>query len=676
MNKSNEGLLRARCALAIRTVGICVVLAAATLGTGLAATSPVSASDQPPQTQPTPKPKAAQGIEPTKAPPKVKPGPSADELERWRQAIVHTKRPKKACFTAKYPATAWAEVPCVTPPNTPFLPARGIRPQTVGNGLDFSADPASGFISQADGLFDKVTGVTSEYMLLNGKQSAGVFSLQLNTQFFTTSACGQTAGCQGWQQFIFSNGGCGNPPQACAYIQSWLFNFGTPCPAGFTSAFGGCMVNSSAVTLTPVTIDELASMKLTGQAAGVPGSDDTVTLTVGDTIYSAPGDNHIPDLGQHWQIAEFNIVGNGDLSQAVFNTGSTLVVRTVVDSGTSNPPTCDETGFTGETNNLTLTGTTIPPPENAPPVDRAARAVHVPLPGYYPGSPLGPSLVFTESNAAGVVQADCADALTIGDTHLSTFSGLHYDFQASGDFVLLTAPEFSVHARQVSGAPTWPNASVNKAIVTQMGTTRVEVYVEPERLYIDGKPTNLADGQNLLLPTGVQVVHDGSEYDITSTSGNAVRATLYGAFIDATIGLGETPAPQARGLLGTPGASVQELVTADGAVLKEPVSFSDLYNRYGESWRVPVAKSLFTEVTKATAANPSKPLFAQDLTPAQAAHALAACKAAGIVNQDLLNDCTLDTTVLHDDAAVKVFTTEHEPIRVLRPVVEAGSAAQ
>lgn len=104
--------------------------------------------------------------------------------------------------------------------------------------------------------------------------------------------------------------------------------------------------------------------------------------------------------------------------------------------------------------------------------------------------------------------------------------------------------------------------------------------------------------------------------------------------------------------------------------------FSDLYNRYGESWRVPAAKTLFTEATKATAGNPSKPLFAQDLTPAQAAHAIAACKAAGIVNQDLLKDCTLDTTVLHDDAAVKVFTTEHEPIRVIRPVIQARPAAQ
>ncbi|MGC2077281.1 MAG: hypothetical protein WA728_14830 [Xanthobacteraceae bacterium] len=370
-----------------------------------------------------------------------------------------------------------------------------------------------------------------------------------------------------------------------------------------------------------------------------------MTLTVGDTAYSAPGDSNIPDLGQHWQIAEFNIFGNGDGSQAVFNTGSTLVVRTVVDSGTTSAPTCDEQGFTGETNNLTLTSTAIPPPENAP-VYRMASHLPV-LPGY-PASPFGPSLVFTESNAAGVVQVDCADALTIGDTHLTTFSGLHYDFQASGDFVLLDSPGFSVHVRQVSGAPTWPNTSVNKAIVAQMDGTSVEIYIEAERLYVDGKPTTVADDKPLLL------------------------SKLYGAFIDATVGLGKTPAPNARGLLGTPGASAVQLVTADGAILKEPVSFSDLYNKYAESWRVPAAKRLFTEAITTTAGNPDKPIFAQDLTSAQKAHAVAACKAAGIVNQDLLNDCTLDTTVLHDDVAVKAFTKVHAPIRVIRPVIQAA----
>ncbi|MGB6760586.1 MAG: VWD domain-containing protein [Xanthobacteraceae bacterium] len=350
------------------------------------------------------------------------------------------------------------------------------------------------------------------------------------------------------------------------------------------------------------------------------------------------------------------------------------MVRTVVDSGTTSPPTCDEQGFTGETNNLTLTSTAIPPPENAPVYLMAS---HLPvLPGH-PASPFGLSLVFTESNADGVVQVDCADALTIGDTHLTTFSGLHYDFQASGDFVLLDSSGFSVHVRQVSGAPTWPNTAINKAIVAQMDGTRVEIYVEPERLYVDGKPTTVADDEPLLPPTGVQVVHHGSEYDITGAGGNAVRATLYGVFIDVTVGVGKTPARHASGLLGTPW-SERRSTSHRGRRNTERAGLlqRDLYNKYGESWRVPAAKRLFTEEIRTTAGNPDTPIFAQDLISDQKAHALAACKAAGIVNQDLLDDCTLDTTVLHDDVAVNAFTKVHGPIRVIRPVLQAKPAAQ
>jgi hypothetical protein len=41
-------------------------------------------------------------------------------------------------------------------------------------------------------------------------------------------------------------------------------------------------------------------------------------------------------------------------------------------------------------------------------------------------------------------------------------------------------PEFIVQARQVSGAPTWPNASVNKAVAVQTGKNRVGVCLGDE----------------------------------------------------------------------------------------------------------------------------------------------------------------------------------------------------
>jgi hypothetical protein len=60
----------------------------------------------------------------------------------------------------------------------------------VGNGTDYAAR-VTGLMSSATGSFDSVSGVTSETGQVNGSgpQVANTFSLQLNTNQFTTSMC-------------------------------------------------------------------------------------------------------------------------------------------------------------------------------------------------------------------------------------------------------------------------------------------------------------------------------------------------------------------------------------------------------------------------------------------------------------------------------------------------------
>jgi hypothetical protein len=417
MKTSSVGPLRTGCdlvlgcALVLKAARFCAVIALAGLASAVLGVGGAAGIGGQAQAQQAPMPERSNQA--TKAPVAAQPKPSADELERWRQTIVHTKRPKKACFTAEYPAMAWTEVPCTKPPKTPFVRAKGRRPLTVGNGTEFSAQAASGYVSQAEGSFDSVTGVTSETMVLNGKESPNVFSLQLNTELVSTSACNGVSGCQGWQQFMFSNGGCGNPA-ACVYIQNWLFGLGSACPTkqwSFTD--DGCLINSTmAARLPPIPLNALATVKLRGEVAGVDGPDDLVILTVGTTMYSAPGDNRLPDLGQNWQIAEFNIFGNGDGSEADFNIGSTLVVRAAVNSATISAPSCDANGFTGETNNLTLTATASAPPTHAPLRSDLVLGKQPPVENTAPSG--WPSLVLTESNVPGVIPASCAGAATVG----------------------------------------------------------------------------------------------------------------------------------------------------------------------------------------------------------------------------------------------------------------------
>lgn len=604
--------------------------------------------------------------------------PTGVEIETWRQKIINTPQPRIGCFTATYPDVAWREVPCNTEPVPIQLPkhGRGIRLAVIGgtNG-DFVAQ-VTGHISAAEGSFENITGLTSETSSSAGTP-ANRYGLQLNTDFFHTSTCSTSPDpthCFGWEQFIFGSlGGAG--------IQYWLVDFGpagTMCPAPhhvgcmpdrsyrdgwceFQFTPTGpvqCVVNGPgsvhalpAAEPTPLDITRLDQIKVMGRAAGVGGSTtDAAIVTFGTSVFTAPGGNYFPDLGTQWQMAEFNIFGSCCGYQADLNTGTTMDVRIAVTSGTADPPDCVFGSFTGETNNLTL--------------------VELMGPVRHTGTP---SLVFRQSNVAGSVAATCAGAVSVGDTHLMTFDGLYYDFQASGDFVLAQdGADFVVQARQASAAPTWPNASVNKAVATRMGGTRVAIYIEPTQLDVDGAATALADGATILRPTGVQISRVGNVYSISDERGNRVRATLNSTWIDVAVGLGLSPHSGVRGLLGNPSGNGQELLTADRVVLKAPVLFRDLYHTYAESWRVPPKESLFTRQTSIKFGIPARPFYASDLTREQSARALAACKAAGVKNPALLEACTLDTVVLNDKTAVKAFVGAPAPRHVIKPILHRG----
>jgi hypothetical protein len=323
-------------------------------------------------------------VKPAVAPAQVAARPPTEaEFETWRLMIQRVRKPENACAMASYPETQWRAIRCVKPPNYPFLPANGIRPTTVGNGTDWSSAVTGGHVSFAQGSFHHVSGVTSE----NQKGTPNDYSLQLNTQFFTTKTCTKLkspdpSNCRGWEQFIYATNGY---YPAVVFIQYWLINFGpggTNCPPGWNS-FGtteiDCFRNSLNGAPAPAEkITNMGNFLLYGAAAGASMSSDAAGFTVfGSSTYAVDGDNRFPDLDSEWAESEFNIFGNCCGNQAVFNTGSKAVVRLESDSGVTKAPSCAAQGFTGETNNLYLVGeSTIWPKVQYP------------------------SIVFTESNAA------------------------------------------------------------------------------------------------------------------------------------------------------------------------------------------------------------------------------------------------------------------------------------
>ena len=569
---------------------------------------------------------------------KVTPALAASR-ELWRKSLVQIPLPKKGCFRATYPNKTWQETACVQAPNRPQPPQRGAKPFTVGNGTDWSAQVTSGHIASATGAFASVTGVTTE---TGNGGAANNYSLQLNSDFFPSTVCAPSPNpnCRGWEQFVYSNSGF-------AFIQYWLIQYNTACPGGWNTYTSGtdtyCWRNSSNSTAVPVQpLSNLAALTMTGT---VSGGGDSISFSTGANVYTAAGDNSV-NAAAGWTAAEYNLVGDCCSSQANFNAGTTMVVRTSVDNGTLLAPSCVLEGFTGETNNLTLSGG----PAIIP-------VLHE------------PRIEFTQSNPAGSPQ-NCA--ASIGDTHLATFDGLFYDFQASGDFVLAQNNSgFTVQTRQASGAPTWPNAALNKAVGTQIGATRIAICAAPNRVFVNGAAKAIADGQALSLGGGVSIYRGGDSYFVWRSTGESLRALIHtipgNSWIDVAVGMPKNAVRS--GLIANPGGNIAALAMRNGTVLAEPVSFNDLYHRYADSWRVKATESLLAPCSgqNVVAGIPLKAFYAKDLPPDQLQKARGLCAAGGVDDTAALEACTLDAAVLGHAAAVTAFAKPLGLRAVLRP---------
>jgi hypothetical protein len=324
--------------------------------------------------------------------------------EHWRRSMAKSRPPSKGCLTASYPDTEWHHAQCIEAPRRPPARPPSLALLAVGdtNG-DYSAQVPSGrTISQSEGAFLSVSGLTSE----SDSGVANEFSLQLNSNRFSTPACqgsttGETNGvsnCQGWAQFTYTNpfqALSGPAPYGGVFIQYWLINYGQSCPSGWSNNSGltvpDCYYNSPVTQVPLQKIAALGSFTLTG----TPGSagNDSVVFSIGGALYSASNPTSNPNifLSGNWSVAEFNVVGDGGYTNALFNTGTTLVVKTSVSSGSASVPTCTNGSTTGETNSLTRT----------PPCCTLA--------GSSDGAP--PGIVFQESNATPLPITSCS-ALT------------------------------------------------------------------------------------------------------------------------------------------------------------------------------------------------------------------------------------------------------------------------
>jgi hypothetical protein len=277
----------------------------------------------------------------------------------WRAFMAQNYPPPKGCFHASYPHIIWEKVECATVP-TDVLPAH-IEPTdsagaVTGNGHDWLARLK--FMQTANGTL-ATRGVTSEKGVGvaafggGGILGPNEYSLQISTNDDkTSSACARHSGCTVWQQFLYSTDLLGQG-KAAVYMHYGLINWGSSgCPTGWTKIGTNCFANSPAVVAPDVPITSLGQLTL--EALEICGGTDLVTFLYGTESFSVGGSNPLNLCGP-WDEAEFNVVGDGGGSRAVFNKGSFITLDLAVDNGAETPTKCVlNGGTTANSNNLKL----------------------------------------------------------------------------------------------------------------------------------------------------------------------------------------------------------------------------------------------------------------------------------------------------------------------------------
>jgi hypothetical protein len=389
-------------------------------------------------------------------------------------------------------------------------------------------------------------------------------------------------------------------------------------------------MNSASSTVSPKPpLAELSELKLSGVVSG--GTDIVMLATANGDVQALAQDSTL-NLAQGWTGSEFNLVGDCCGAGAYFlNPATSLTVRLTALNGTTNPPTYTMffSGATGEFNNLTL--------GSAPSVVGGT----------------SPAIVFQESGGGSR-----PDGVILGDPHLNNIYGVHYDFQGTGDFLMLRAdPDLEVQARLAPWVD--PRASVTTALGVRMGETHVAVCLNG--LEVNGVPTSVDDGKQLKLDDGVVVTRQNNTYVISRITGDQVQAKLQGRWMDITTKLGAAHPLRVGGLLG--GDSDLRLLMQDGSALTQPISWNT-WKSYGDSWRVADADSLLCHGSAVPPGFPEKRVTFEDLSGPEREHASAVCERAKVPHGPLFYDCVLDVALTKQDSAANAFAN-HPPVKTV-----------
>ena len=222
-----------------------------------------------------------------------------------------------------------------------------------------------------------------------------------------------------------------------------------------------------------------------------------------------------------------------------------------------------------------------------------------------PGAPIQFNVAGNFSGLAFTVQPDGLGGTDVevapggtGDVHLVTFDGLHYDFQAVGQFVAVeSAVPDNPWQVQIQTAPSGDAASVTTELAATLGSDRMTFGIDRTNVvYVDGVPdATLKVGATQTFAGGTLAEPASDHYQLILNGGESIGVTDLGTYFNWTVALGADDGPgSVRGLLGSNSGWESDMQLSNGTVLWEAAPAAIL-GEYADSWRVQPGASLLDD---------------------------------------------------------------------------------
>lgn len=250
---------------------------------------------------------------------------------------------------------------------------------------------------------------------------------------------------------------------------------------------------------------------------------------------------------------------------------------------------------------------------------------------------------------------ECEPCQTCGDVHVRTLDGLRFDFQSSGDFILVESPDgVRIEARQL---PYVSGVSVNTAMAARVDGRLIRVALQPSRrVQVDGREFTSPPDETISLDGGGTLSWEGDTVVLRSNDGWLVVTRMFRSFLNVSVRPPDAMRGRLTGLLGDgDGDPGNDLRSRDGAAYAIDLSFDELYDGFGGSWREHPDHSLLAglpwpdNVPKDGSGRPPVIATLENLDPMLRWQSEDVCRAAGLGGSANFDACVLDFAMTGDD---------------------------